>query len=292
MFRQRRGRDFEHQRYVVAQARLDPVLVSTNHQAEGAIRPLFGHENIINVIAGSCPEVLEVRRFEFFSGLYAARHMVGADQPETCQVANRVDVVNRPSGLVPTHMIVEVARNDCRGRPQESAVSPKCLPQWSRIVLSSIAPLEFWAQTPRRWMGLSRPGNPLTETGAIWCRRSSWRCRSNSRTVVPKPAKRSPWFGYLPTQTREASASPGARATRRSGSAASDITATSGRSVIRASILRCNAFAQFHATMRIASAELCLTPWRLGSQADAAPSVGLRSKMSISMLSATAPTTP
>ena len=108
-----RRHDFEHQRYVVAQAGFDPVLISTNHQGEGATRPLFRHEHVINVIAASCPAVPEVRRFRFISGLYTARHMVGADQPEMFQVANRAAVVNRPSGLVPTHMIVEVPRNDC-----------------------------------------------------------------------------------------------------------------------------------------------------------------------------------
>ena len=134
-----RRRDLEHQRYVVAQAWLDPVLVSTNHQGEGTIRPIFGHEHVIDVIATSCPAVLKVRRFGFVSVLYTACHMVSADQPETRQVANRVDVVNRPSGLVPAHMIVEVTRNDCRGRPQEPVVSSECLPQRSRIALSSIA---------------------------------------------------------------------------------------------------------------------------------------------------------
>ena len=125
-----------------------------------------------------------------------------------------------------------------------------------------LPPLEFWAQTPRRWIGLSRPGSPLTETGAIQHKRSSWRSRSSSRTVVPNPARRSPRSGYLPIQTRDASASSGTRATSRSLLAASDITATSGRSVIRASILRCNALLQFHATIRITSAESRVTRWR------------------------------
>ena len=77
-------------------------------------------------------------------------------------------------------------------------------------------------------MGCSRPGSPLAMTGAIQCRRASWRCRLYSRQAVPKPASRSPLCGFRPTQTKEASASTGARSRSRPSSAASEITARSG----------------------------------------------------------------
>lgn len=108
-------RDFKRQGHVVAQTRSDPVPVLPDRQGEGRVRPLLGHEHVVNVIPGRFSIVVKVRRFGLVSGFYTMRCMVRTHETETCQIAYCVGVINRPAWPVPADMIVEVTRNDRRG---------------------------------------------------------------------------------------------------------------------------------------------------------------------------------
>ena len=60
--------------------------------------------------------------------------VVGTDQPEARQGTILVGMVHPPSGPIPLHVIVEVTRDDGRGRTQKPAVAPKVPLQESQVV--------------------------------------------------------------------------------------------------------------------------------------------------------------
>jgi len=84
--------DVDDERYMVAQSRAAPILVSPDRQISHAAQPWRRKEDVIDVLRG--PVLLAItpieRRRRLAPLLFAAQLVVGTDEPEVLQGAHSV----------------------------------------------------------------------------------------------------------------------------------------------------------------------------------------------------------